>query len=138
LTQEQKETVKDMWQVKGLSLKQIGELFGKSRSAIAGIVSRNGWQKRAPEGFQHQRPKRNARRTVRPTKQSAVQATGAPVPPSPVAPLHLKLEETRAGRCMYPYHGEQYTFCGHKTIDGSSYCEHHHKVCYIAGSRRAF
>jgi hypothetical protein len=64
-------------------------------------------------------------------------------PPRPEAPaitdddltmqefLALELFELTAKQCRYP-HGDRvpYAFCGQPVAEGSSYCEHHHRLAY--------
>lgn len=46
-----------------------------------------------------------------------------------IVPRHLSVIELEAGDCRYPYggdvDGEAITFCGHRQIEGSSYCLGH-------------
>lgn len=45
------------------------------------------------------------------------------------AAMHLRLEDLRGHQCRWPVNdaqrGEPHLFCGHRSVDGSSYCAHH-------------
>ena len=119
-TDSRRDKVKKLWAL-GLTMTEVGERLGKTRSAIAGLINRNNWQRNAPARQPQPRP-----------VAQAVGVNPLPTPaaaPASVVPLHCTLEEIGRG-CHYPFHGETYSFCGLETKPGSSYCEFHHEVCH--------
>jgi GcrA cell cycle regulator len=51
---------------------------------------------------------------------------------APKAPKRLTLFELTERTCKWPF-GERppFTFCGHETIAGSSYCDFHDGIAYV-------
>ena len=44
--------------------------------------------------------------------------------------LHLELWQLRSDDCRYPYGDGPFTFCGHPSFNGSSYCEAHFRLTH--------
>ena len=49
-----------------------------------------------------------------------------------VSPLHLNFEQIENDSCRYPFGETNFTFCGHKCAEDSSYCPSHKSLCYFA------
>lgn len=47
-----------------------------------------------------------------------------------IAPLHVGLLDLKPGACRYPYGDGPFTFCGHGTLAGKSYCAAHQRLSY--------
>lgn len=51
-----------------------------------------------------------------------------------LAPLHVSFMDLKQHHCRYPYGHENFTFCGHRKVAGSSYCQPHHLICHGIGT----
>ena len=49
-------------------------------------------------------------------------------------PLHVSLIDLGANDCRWPYGDGPFTHCGHRQIDGSSYCGHHFRLSVGRGT----
>ncbi|WP_287994214.1 GcrA family cell cycle regulator [Acidiphilium sp.] len=143
-TAAEKDIVKQGW-ANGLSFSRIAaRLKGRSRSAVCGLVQREGWNalrpstpQRATEVKISKRPpparETGPRRVLRsPDRQVAVAALKPPAAAPPAPPpeaLNLRLEDLGPGQCRYPVAGERppYLFCGAPAQ--GSWCAHHkHRI----------
>lgn len=150
-TSELIERVKALWN-SGLSATKVGSHFGVSRCAILGLLGRLGLlgkrskitlteaqRKRSRlESVRRYRAKKSlnfARKPKAAPLVSSARANGGNSKgnPSPelLPPLNISLIEIKRRQCRYPYGDRPFTFCGHHTKDGSSYCEHHHRIAYV-------
>lgn len=155
-TDERVELLKKLW-AEGLSASQIAaELGGVTRNAVIGKVHRLNLSGRAKSANSSPRPRKprapgGARRhvTVGNTALKAqprahpVARRAAIADPDVVVPISLRasilsLTETT---CKWP-HGdpgtEGFNFCGHRSKEGSPYCDYHSRIAYqpIADRRR--
>jgi hypothetical protein len=48
----------------------------------------------------------------------------------------IPFEELTPQTCRYPQGDGPFMFCGQPKQEGSAYCAHHHRVCYLPLSRR--
>lgn len=51
-----------------------------------------------------------------------------------IVPLGLTLMELEPGECRYPYGDGPFTFCGHKAVEGFSWCGPHKNLCTGIGT----
>jgi hypothetical protein len=134
--------VKQLWH-SGLSATAIGPVYGKSRSAILGLLSRHGVlgerskhkrtesqrRKSKHDSVKRYRAKRksfNYARRVPSQRATGLVASGDPSLILP-APLNHTIEQVTG--CRY-IAGDDRLFCGHPRQDESSYCPDHHRVCH--------
>ncbi len=131
----------------GASFSEIAGLIGcASRNAVIGKAGRLGLlggrrqkqrMKRAQE-FQHS-VKRMRRAPLNKGKIFVVMADPV-IAQKPEAidasnALNLSLLDLTAETCRFPFGTEApFLFCGHPTIEGSSYCGHHKLICTGAGT----
>ena len=120
-----------------MSCRQAAAAFGRkfgvdmTRNATVGRAHRLGIKSTLKTRFEpHKAP-----RTPRAVKNTP------PYPPKPklvfacepssglrvadVIPRNVPLLELQPGECHWPYGNSNYTFCGHPTFGGCSYCEQH-------------
>jgi GcrA cell cycle regulator len=143
-TNHQVERLKALW-AEGKSASIVGELLGKTRSAICGKAFRLGLAKR--ETMRGERLRRTTDVLSRPLKRKQVSQpdgltlpSGSPRPePCPSVPGALpctplkSIDELRPWSCRYPMGDStkpfEQIFCGRQTCDGSSYCSSHDAIC---------
>ncbi len=124
-----------------LSAAQIGELVGKSRSAVLGRVRRR--PDLFPMGFANREVGRIARAPGdRPTHESRRKSRRRAGPrDDAIAPQAydaaceaLPLEELADDGCKYPVNDRdadgEHLFCGRPAKSRSAYCAHHHARCH--------
>lgn len=70
---------------------------------------------------------------------------GAPTQPdrrpmrcAEVDPLHVSILDLTDDCCRWPYGEQNFTFCGHRRIDGSSYCDAHDALSTAPRERAHF
>jgi len=156
-TDERVELLKKLW-ADGLSASQIAnELGGVTRNAVIGKVHRLNLSGRAKSAGGSPRPRKprapsaprsrhvsigNTALKTQPRSQPIARRSTI-ADPDVVVPISLRatiltLTETT---CKWP-HGdpgtENFNFCGHRSRDGSPYCNYHSGVAYqpIADRRR--
>lgn len=146
---EEKERARVMWEVEGLSGREIGAVIGRSRSSVLRMANKSGWrQHKADKDTQaligkttrRDRPKRKPPANV--LKFGGVRMSPDIKPPTPPAPVEPALENAvtlgaRTSRmCCFPVGeagGADQLFCGGDKARGD-YCAFHHGVMY---ARRA-
>jgi hypothetical protein len=136
--------VKQLWH-SGLSATAIGPVYGKSRSAILGLLGRHGilGERSKHKRTESQRRKSkhdsvkryraklksfNYARRVPSQRAPGLVASGDPSLILP-APLNHTIEQVTG--CRQPYGDGPFTFCGHERREGSSYCDGHHRQNHV-------
>lgn len=122
------------------AMQMCTKLPGRSRSAVIGRLHRLGLTKNnrpvnraapRPTVTVRPRPVESKRAVIKPQnipqhKTSAARYKRTPkVYAPPVEPKHIELMKLKANECRWPYGDGPFTFCGHKTEPGESYCPHH-------------
>lgn len=148
-TDERVDLLKKLW-ADGYSCSVIAaEIGGITRNAVIGKVTRLGLPFRKtqkdgrPRGQRwkecHRSPGR--RRFVFPT--APVLSGVASIVHAPKSPDHLGLtfDQLKPGlfQCRYidgDVREGTHTYCGQPTLDGSSYCAFHHRICYTRPDNR--
>jgi GcrA cell cycle regulator len=119
------------------SARQIATVFkGRhTRSAVIGKCHRMGLQLTgsnkkysAEEARIRHIERERARRQTNAVRR--VEAERVTVPTPEPTPYHLTVQQLQKDECRWPYGQSPYTFCGHKKLEGSSYCPYHHKDAY--------
>lgn len=130
-------TLKQLWE-HGISLSEIGEKLGCSRSAVIGKANRLGFPKRG----KRYAAKPAAAKVRKPTKRKLMEKAfnSEPLPElkiAPIVPLNIALFDLTKRQCRYPY-GDRapYLFCGHPVQEESSYCPDHHRICWHRHERK--
>lgn len=149
----------DVMSASEMSAALVNKLSGPppTRNAVIGIIDRH-----APEGVRlhhkgyavgprkgRMKPQSLANLAKSPRRRRS--ATKAPsmsiVKPEPYIPpslpavrsLGLTLLELTEKTCKYatndPGRGEQHLFCGHPTVEDSSYCAFHDEICHYSAGR---
>lgn len=135
-TDEKVESLKLLWLDRGLKCSDIGNLLGVTKAAVIGKVARLGLPKR--RGATKPRPPRPSRakgpRVSKPRPEHAVRIV-LPKPEKPKGeawtPIPgttpVTLTELEAGMCKWPVSEDKpFLFCGVKSIEGKTYCQHHY------------
>ena len=123
---------------------EIADEFGPNftRNSIIGKQNRLGLRRNDPRGNEarKQRPKlrivrantnSNAMRVLKSIERGPLKIRGAQMPPT------IWLDEPQPNCCNYPYGDGPFAFCGHPSLEKSSYCAPHHALCWVPpGERR--
>jgi GcrA cell cycle regulator len=119
----------------GLSSTGIAaRLEGMSRNAVIGKLTRLGLTN--ANGFKRKKGGDRSQKVQEflGQKQHQRQAPVSVLPTLKVAdvvPLHLSLLDLGPDQCRYPFGDGPFTFCGCEKIEGSSYCEPHHRLTHL-------
>lgn len=115
----------------GLSCSVIGSLLGVTRNSVIGRLHRMGLTRPRPEvrlaraggpRTSDGRPRRDGTATIlrwRPRPDKFKERAAA------IVPLNIELQDLDTLHCRFPYGDSPFTFCGHKKMEGSSYCPDH-------------
>ena len=132
--------LRQMW-ADGEAASAIAERLGRglTRCSVLGKVHRLGLSRSesrtriAGPKISAAERKRRYRAKKRAEAQKPMFAPRPPPEPAPVAiePRHLSFAELEPAYCRYPYgDGPEFSFCGLKKADGSSYCGYHARLVY--------
>lgn len=132
-TDERQATLKHLWE-SGQTIGQVAAALGTTRGSVAGRLDRMGLF-RNPDRTRPPRPPRKKKvckpwseRKHRYQNRKAKVIEMAPEP----AALNLTFQQLEKNDCRYVVTADHPTlFCGHPKADGSSYCAHHHHVCWV-------
>lgn len=142
-TDERVNLLKELWG-EGKTAAEIAKLLGGvTRNAVIGKAHRLKLSGRVSPIQQNTRPEtveHRARETVRAVKTSAPRdpSIRAVTPETFIEGKRIKLVELREGHCRWPMgdpKDENFCFCGHDTLAGLPYCEHHAKIAFQVSSR---
>jgi GcrA cell cycle regulator len=139
-TEDRVERLKELWD-KGRSCSIIAaELGGVTRNAVIGKVCRLGLPKRITvQRSTRMRGKgRSTRVLFRPVAYCEV--VTAPKCPEHIGLSLLELKDGPISQCRYIHgngRGDPYTFCAQPVREGSSFCEFHHRLCWVKSPPRA-
>jgi GcrA cell cycle regulator len=129
---EQIERLKALWDEGRLSASQMAHRLGISRSAVLGKVHRMGLAThKVKQQAKPPKPAPKAKKQLPP----AMPTLELPPPPEPPF-VGIVFDELTPNSCRYPQGDGPFVFCGQPKQDGSSYCAHHHRICYVPLSRR--
>lgn len=131
---------------KGLTFSQIAAGLWKfghrfTRNAIIGRAHRLHFPARPATGGKVKSPehKQKLSESRRGQTRKLAWTPAADVTPTPSAAgdfLGVALLDLTATSCRYPHGDRKLTFCGQPVRDGSSYCDAHHRLCYIRSNRQ--
>lgn len=124
----------ELW-LAGRTASQIKDQLGlATRNQVIGKLSRLGMTRDVRKEERVQTVARVLeRKTV--ARKTKVRAAPPKTDLSETA-LHLSLVELTDKQCRFPYGDSPFTFCGHATEDGSTYCPGHHAMCWTAPKER--
>lgn len=116
----------------GYSAGVIGQQLGLTRNAVIGKAHRLGLVVGGSKepGKTKKRVARPRVPSQKPQRFRTVDAWQAALRAADVVPLHLSLFDIERGQCRYPFGDGPFTFCGCKTLEGSSYCDPHHQLSH--------
>lgn len=123
-TNRLKKLWKDGWSASIIA----ADLGDTTRNAVIAKVHRLGLQSRTVRRHLP-RLKKNPNMARKHCTKAKPKPVRQPVETAP-KPLHLALEDTTPKTCKYPYGNGPYTFCGHETEQGGSWCEYHQGVVF--------
>lgn len=111
-----------------MTSQEIADEFGISRNAIVGKMNRLGLRRHAPG--RHPRSNvcalNHAKRVSRPRPVLRIVKVEGPIAES----RNLELDALETGDCRFPYGDGPFFFCGAPRVEKSSYCAHHHLLCW--------
>lgn len=133
-----------LW-AEGLTGEQIGQVLGRSRSAVLGRIHRKGLPLRKEIGataaqkmHRIRARRRTALRQPLKAKPNAKPPTLPPEEPEDLKPLFsVSLMQLNEFTCRYPIGDPQepgFTFCGRTCSD--TYCTGHRKLCFTPVNKR--
>ncbi len=142
-TDERVNLLKELWG-EGKTAAEIAKLLGGvTRNAVIGKAHRLKLSGRVSPIQQNTRPETvesRARETVRQAKAAVTRDVSirAVTPETFIEGKRIKLVELRERHCRWPMgdpKDESFCFCGHDSMVGLPYCEHHAKVAFQVNSR---
>lgn len=108
----------------GKTYKQIGEELGMTRSAVAGKVYR--WRREQPTAINVK--KKEKKETIKKVAKTTIKKQKAPTKRKIVSMPLLYAGEEHCKEIIGNSNTPFPVCCGVRTIEGSSYCEKHHKI----------
>jgi GcrA cell cycle regulator len=103
-----------------------------TRNSVIGKLHRLGLtdkkEARPLDGLPKAKRKRERRPRVRGLKNRVT--TRVELGCVPLNPMHLTFDDIGPAQCRYPYGDGPFTFCGHPTRAGYSFCTAHHSICW--------
>ncbi len=111
--------------------------FGTSytRNACIGVANRMGIKSLCTKGRpsadgqpKRLRAKRKSPLKLEPKRPRQPHIDTRPMRCDDVTPLHKSLLELEPGDCRWPYGDNPFTFCGHLSLEGRSYCPAHESL----------
>ncbi len=124
----------------GMPASKIGGELGMTKGQVVGILDRAKVRGPTPSGGAAE-VERARRRAVRPVAVPPVSAAAVPIAapaapaPSKPVPVVTAAPLGQARRCQYPLWtddpGPRPKFCDAQASGFSSYCRHHHSICYV-------
>ncbi len=137
---QDQEIAEKMWKA-GHSGTEIAKVLNRTRSAVLGFVSRNGWQKNLPKKTKPPKARKEKRVKIKVLLRNVL------LPDSETTPMTKKMTaESRpwttrkAFECQYPVSGrgaDMFSCCQPiPTVFG--YCAKHQKVMYVKPTRQRY
>jgi hypothetical protein len=160
LAEEIIDAIEELWKA-GMTDGQIQRAlaargYSQTRNSIIGLRHRRGWHANAAKGPPPKTPWRRPRSTIhrRSTGAGGVDPSTfratPPLPPvdepTPLVEVNLPsawtLLDLRFNQCHWPVgdNGIRHTYCGERSMEGSEYCQRHHKMGHrpVSGERGLF
>lgn len=120
-TEEEENRLRD-YIAQGMSYYQVSLVMNKSKNSVLGKANRLQLTYEAAKKRKKSKP-RVKKVAFKPEPYVAPVLLNAPVS------LKLKVFDLEKQHCRY-IEGNDRTFCGHKKIEDSSYCEYHNGICH--------
>ena len=143
---EVQQKIYDLWET-GISAREVAEQIGISRNAVMGHLFRmrqSGIQMRQKENTVTKRPKitppppkrvigvqKMPRKMPAPRKPTLEEISPPPLAPNGDPVPMIKLSRYSCRYVVNQGEVKSFLFCNAKVKDGSSYCPHHHAICYV-------
>jgi hypothetical protein len=143
-TEIENQQLQELVLVSGLSAGAIAKKLDKTRSAVIGRCFRlklalpNSGTRNYYVGQAILKEKKKREPKLKP-KNTNINLKEAFLlrkqPDQPLAPLNLNLLDLKSGNCRFIF--DDLKYCGLRTVHGTSWCEHHFKICVDRSPRKS-